>query len=140
MLDMVTWIVISVDRLGQTVFVTSLERTLVDILDRPSLCGSWEEIWRSLETIEHFNIDVVLDYAFLLENATTIAKLGFFLETHRDVLFISDQHLEKLLKQRPKKPHYLEAQRSSPQKLISKWNLIVPLNLINRNWEEQRKS
>lgn len=30
----------SVDRLGQQVFVTSLERTLVDILDRPYLCGS----------------------------------------------------------------------------------------------------
>jgi predicted transcriptional regulator of viral defense system len=128
--------VTSVDRLGQTVFVTSLERTLVDILDRPNLCGSWEEIWRSLEAIEYFNIDAVLDYAFLLENATTIAKLGFFLETHRDALFISDQHLEKLLKHRPKKPHYLEAQRSSSQKLISKWNLIVPLNLINRTWEE----
>lgn len=128
--------VTSVDRLGQTVFVTSLERTLVDILDRPNLCGSWEEIWRSLEAIEYFNIDEVLDYAFLLGNATTIAKLGFFLETHRDALFISDQHLEKLLKHRPKKPHYFEAQRSSSQKLISKWNIIVPLNLINRTWEE----
>ncbi len=128
--------VTSVDRLGQKVFVTSLERTLVDILDRPNLCGSWEEIWRSLESIEYFNVEEVLDYAFFLENATTIAKLGFFLETHRETLLISDQDLEKLLTHRPKKPHYLETQRSTPQKLISKWNIIVPLNLINRTWEE----
>jgi predicted transcriptional regulator of viral defense system len=128
--------VTSIDRLGQKVFVTSLERTLVDVLDRPNLCGSWEEIWRSLESIEYFNIEEVLEYAFLLDNATTIAKLGFFLETHRDTLLISDKSLEKLLTRCPKKTHYLETQRSTPQKLISKWNIIVPLNLINRTWEE----
>lgn len=27
--------------------VASLERTLVDVLDRPDLAGSWEEVWRS---------------------------------------------------------------------------------------------
>jgi predicted transcriptional regulator of viral defense system len=128
--------VTSVDRLGQEVFVTSLERTLVDILDRPNLCGSWEEIWRSLESIEYFDIEEVLNYALLLENSTTIAKLGFFLDTHRETLLISDKNLEQLLKHLPKKPHYLETQRTTPQKLIAKWNIIVPLNLINRNWEE----
>lgn len=128
--------VTSIDRLGQKVFVTSLERTLVDVLDRPNLCGSWEEIWRSLESIEYFNIEEVLEYAFLLDNATTIAKLGFFLETHRESLLISEQALEKLLKHCPKKPHYLETQRSTTQKLISKWNIIVPSNLIHRTWEE----
>jgi predicted transcriptional regulator of viral defense system len=128
--------VTSVDRLGQEVFVTSLERTLVDVLDRPNLCGSWEEIWRSLESIEYFNVEEILHYALLLGNSTTTAKLGFFLDTHRERLLISDENLEKLLKHRPKKPHYLETQRTTPQKLISKWNIIVPVNLINRNWEE----
>lgn len=128
--------VVSVDRLGQEVFVTSLERTLVDVLDRPNLCGSWEEIWRSLESIECFNIEETLNYALLLGNSTTIAKLGFFLDTHREALLISEENLEKLLKHRPKKAHYLETQRTTPQKLISKWNIIVPENLINRIWEE----
>ena len=30
--------------------VTGYERTLVNVLDRPDLTGSWEEIWRSLES------------------------------------------------------------------------------------------
>lgn len=38
-----------VDRAGLSVRVTSLERTLADVLDRPDLGGGWEEIWRSLE-------------------------------------------------------------------------------------------
>jgi len=39
------------ERAGLPIKVTSLERTLVDVLDRPDLGGSWEEIWRSLETV-----------------------------------------------------------------------------------------
>ncbi|MES2345416.1 MAG: type IV toxin-antitoxin system AbiEi family antitoxin domain-containing protein [Chlamydiota bacterium] len=126
----------SMDRLGQSILVTTLERTLVDVLDRPHLCGSWEEIWLSLENIEYLDLDQVLKYAFLLGNATTIAKLGFFLETHRDRLMIPENYLEDLCKHRPMKPHYLERKQKQPQKMISKWNLIVPLSLINREWEE----
>jgi predicted transcriptional regulator of viral defense system len=126
----------SIDRLGQGFLVTNLERTLVDVLDRPNLCGSWEEIWRSLESIEYLNLEKVLEYAFLLGNATTIAKVGFFLETHRQTLLVPGEMLEKLQQHRPKKPHYLERYYQGPQKMISTWNIIIPLHLLNRQWEE----
>lgn len=126
----------SIDRLGQSLLVTTLERTLVDVLDRPHLCGSWEEIWLSLESIEYLDLDQVLKYVLLLGNATTIAKLGFFLETHREKLMLPEKYLEDLCKHRPTQACYLERKSKQPQKMISKWNLIVPSNLINREWEE----
>lgn len=126
----------SIDRLGQPVFVTTLERTLVDVLDRPYLCGSWEEIWLSLESIEYLDMDQVLKYALLLANSTTIAKLGFFLETHQEALMVPEHYLEELRKHCPTKPHYMDRNQNQPQKMIAKWNLVVPLNLINRSWEE----
>lgn len=126
----------SMDRLGQQVLVTGLERTLVDVLDRPYLCGSWEEIWLSLESIEYLDVDQVLKYALLLANSTTIAKLGFFLETHREALMVPEHYLEELRKHCPVKPHYMDRNQNQPQKMIAKWNLVVPLSLINRDWEE----
>lgn len=130
----------SSDHLGHKILVTNLERTLVDVLDRPSLTGSWEEIWRSLEGVEYFNLDQVLQYALLLGNATTIAKLGFFLEMHQERLMVQDCHLEELHSHCPSKPHYLERSQKQHQKLIKKWNLIVPIELINRNWEEPNEN
>jgi len=47
----------NVDRMGLDIRVTSLERTLVDVLDRPGISGGWEEVWRSLEMVEYFNLD-----------------------------------------------------------------------------------
>jgi predicted transcriptional regulator of viral defense system len=65
-------------RAGIEVRVTSLERTLVDVLDRPGFGGGWEEIWRSLESVESFGLDQVVRYALLMGNATTIAKVDFY--------------------------------------------------------------
>ena len=61
---------------GVELRVTDFERCLVDIMDRPDLSGSWEEIWRSLESVEFFDPDKVMEYALLLGNATTAAFLG----------------------------------------------------------------
>ena len=40
------------DRSGVELRVTYYELTLVDVPDRPDLTGSWEEIQRSLESVE----------------------------------------------------------------------------------------
>lgn len=120
---------------GGSVRVTTLERTLVDVLDVPALGGGWEEIWRSLEQVEYFDLDAVLAYADALGSALTIARLGFFLEQHRDALFVEDRHLAPLRKRAPKQPRYLDSTRTKGQ-LDKGWNLIVPERVLHRTWEE----
>jgi predicted transcriptional regulator of viral defense system len=44
------------ERTGLQVRVTSLEGTMVDLLDRPELGGGYEGIWRSLEAVEFFDL------------------------------------------------------------------------------------
>jgi len=124
------------ERAGLEVRVTSLERTLVDVLDRPDLSGSWEEIWRSLESVEFFDLDKVVDYALLLGNATTGAKVGFFLEQHREPLMVEDRHLKALNDLRPRQPHYLDRTRRKSGRFMSKWNLVVPREVSERAWGE----
>jgi predicted transcriptional regulator of viral defense system len=128
--------VMSVDRQGLDVRVTSLERSLVDVLDRPSLGGTWEEIWRSLELVEFFDLDKVVEYARLLNNATTAAKVGFFLEQHKDTLMPNEDHLEHLRSFTPKKPHYMVRNGRKAGRFMKKWNLVVPLEILERRWEE----
>jgi len=124
------------ERQGIEVRVTSLERTLVDVLDRPDLSGSWEEIWRSLEMVEFFNLDEVAEYVLLLGNSTTAAKVGFFLEQHREPLMVEDSHLKHLRDLRPKAPHYLIRNKRAPGRLVKEWNLVVPDEVLSRTWAE----
>ncbi len=128
--------VIQRNRSGVNLRITNLERTLVDVLDRPDLSGSWEEIWRSLESIEFFDIDQVIAYVLFLENATTAAKVGFFLDQHREVLMVEDVHLETLRRLRPRQPHYFVRGKRNDCRLVGDWNLMIPVEILNRSWEE----
>jgi len=123
-------------RSGCDIKVTSLERTLVDVLDRPDLTGSWEEIWRSLESVEFFDLEQVIQYTERLEHATTAAKVGFFLERHKDELMVAQSHLDALRKFCPMQPHYLDWTRKKKGTLIKEWNLIVPDEILNKSWGE----
>jgi len=124
------------DRAGLDVRVTSLERSSVDILDRPDLGGGWEEIWRSLESVEFFDLEKIVEYTLLLENATTAAKVGYFLEEHRDSLMVEESHLMPLRELRPRQPHYLDRAHRKEGRLVKDWNLVVPKAVVERSWAE----
>jgi len=120
--------------------VTTVERTIVDVLDRIDLSGGYEEVWRSLDSIAVFDVEVCIRYALLFDNATLSAKLGFFLSERPESLAVDEKHLKKLEKHIPSKIHYMDRSRKSAGKYIARWNLIVPEEILTRNWDELYES
>lgn len=128
--------VISIDRQGLNVKVTSLERTLVDVLDRPNYGGGWEEIWKTADHISILNLDKVINYVQLLNNATTTAKLGFFLEHFKQQFGAEESSLKVLEAQKPSGVHYLKRGKRESGKLLKRWNLVVPTYILDHSWDE----
>lgn len=130
----------TIKRNGITVKVTDLERTIVDVLDRPDLSGGWEEVMRSLDHLVNFNTQKIIDYALLLNKASIAAKLGYFLEQLPKHLAIPEEKLNLLLPHIPKNPYYIDPSQKGKGKgeYIAKWKLIIPSYIIKRAWEENR--
>lgn len=126
----------TMNREGLDLNVTTIERTLVDSLHRPEYSGGWEEIWPSFSMITILQLDKVIDYALLLDNATTVAKIGFFLEQHQEQFKVTEKHLQKLAANIPAHKHYLERGKRNPGKLMKRWNLVVPEKVLSQQWEE----
>ena len=120
---------------GGVVRVTTLERALVDVLHRPALAGGWEEIWRSLEQVEFFDLDAVVAYALRLGAAVTVARVGFFLEQHRETLMVEERYLATLQAQAPSGPCYLDPGQEQGR-WFERWNLVVPERVVTRSWAE----
>jgi predicted transcriptional regulator of viral defense system len=120
---------------GSVVVVTTLERALVDVLDAPDKAGGWEEIWRSLEMVEFFDLDAVVEHAVKRGSALAAARVGFFLEQHHEELMVEERYLDRLCELVPAQPRYLDARRE-PGQLVSRWNLIVPERVLKRTWQE----
>lgn len=123
-------------RQGMTVRVTGHERALVDVLDAPQHGGSWEEIWRSLESIEFVDLDFVVTYALRLGSALSIARVGFYLEQHRNELLVEERHLDALRKRAPVRPTYFDRRRRRGGAFQPRWNLFVPEEIRDRSWGE----
>lgn len=113
-----------VERAGVEIRVTDLERTVVDVLDRPDLAGGVEEVWRSLASVPALD-PVSLDlYVTLLGGRTLAAKVGFFLESRREDLVVPTAVLERLQARVPRSPVFMDRRRKG--RLVSRWALIVP--------------
>lgn len=123
------------DRQGLDIRVTSVERTLVDCLHKPQFSGGWEEIWRAADMINFVDSQHIIDYALLLKNASTIAKLGFYLEHNQAQLNVDESTLKILEKKKPKSTHYM-TKDDKYNRHVKRWNLMVPEYILNRDWEE----
>lgn len=126
----------TVQRSGVTIKVTDIERTFVDSLDRPNLCGGWEEVIRSLEMIASMDIDKLIQYAILLGNATTVARTGYMLECLKNKFYPTEKQLTKLEQYLPKKDHYFDSQKRHGGTYLKRWKLIVANDIYHRTWEE----
>ena len=128
------WGVVEKPYRGGVVRVTSLERTLVDVLAAPRMAGGWEEVWRSLQMADGLNVPQVVEYATFLDNATTCAKVGYFLERHREFWPFDDPVLDPLRLRKPSHPHHLD--RGEGGNLVRDWNLIVPHAVAEETWDQ----
>lgn len=124
-----------VERLGMKLLVTGKERTLVETLERPQYCGGFEEMYRSLEKMPYLQTDLILGYLDLRGQKNLYARVGFFLEQHRDNFHVEESFLEKLANNIPLQPVYWIPDRKGGV-LVKRWNLIVPESVKYKKWEE----
>lgn len=118
--------VVTGGRMGLSVKVTSLERTLVDCADRLDLASH-----DPLALMDLFALPPKLDYPNLihrldaLDSRVCAARLGLFLAGRRDVPPGFEQQLNRRL---PREPTYLISrhERGDDSRLLGRWNLIVP--------------
>lgn len=114
---------------------TNRERTFVDCLDRLKYGGGIEEVYRCIEKYPYLNFKEVLNYLDALEKSVLYAKVGFFLQQHKEQFYVEKELLKKLKKKKPVSIVYFDSQRNKG-KLIKEWNLVVPEIIIKRGWEE----
>jgi predicted transcriptional regulator of viral defense system len=121
------------DRGGVEIRVTTLERTVADVLDRPDLAGGTDEVWRSVQAVPALDPMALELYVALLGSRTLAAKVGFFLESRRDELVIPDALLDRLRTRIPRAPVFMDRGRKG--RLVARWALIVPHVLLERGPE-----
>lgn len=126
----------TINRQGVDIRVTNAARTFVDVLDRVKICGGWEEVYRSISNLAVLNVDQVIKYSLMLDNARLNAKVGYFLSQRRDAFGVTEKQLAPLLAGKPKAAQYISGKTDEQFQLVKQWNIYLPLSVINQTWEE----
>jgi predicted transcriptional regulator of viral defense system len=125
----------AVDRLGVLVPVTTLERTVADLFDRPDLAGGGEELLNSLDLVPRLNAATLLEHAAGIGNATAAGLCGWWLETAASRLRLPAAAVEAFRPLAPTQPRYALGAKTGAAKLIAGWNVLVPPELAQRRFE-----
>ena len=113
------------DREGNPVRVSDIERTLIDMLHRPKYCLGTEDILRAIDLIESINAEKVAQYLRILRLPPLFAKLGYFLDRNKDRWRIPSKILKGLRKFLPQDAIYLFP--GMPSDLVPDWHIRVPV-------------
>ena len=127
--------VMAVDRLGQEVRVTTVERTIADLFDRYDLAGGAEELFSSLDLVVRVDALALIRYVRALGKATAAGAVGFWLEREQKRLGVPDAALEALRTLMPAQPRYALGTKSGEGKTAGDWNVILPVEVLERRFE-----
>ncbi|HEX3366195.1 type IV toxin-antitoxin system AbiEi family antitoxin domain-containing protein [Phenylobacterium sp.] len=125
----------AVDRLGVLVPVTTLERTLADLFDRPDLAGGGEELLNSLDMVPRIDVSKLHEQVASLGNATAAALCGWWLENAQPDLRIAKAAIETFRPLAPKQPRYALGAKPGDAKLAPGWKILLPPSLTERRFE-----
>jgi predicted transcriptional regulator of viral defense system len=127
--------IVSLDRLGLQLAVTTIERTIVDLFDRYDLAGGAEELFNSLDLVARVDASALVRHARALGNASAAGALGSWLERNQERLGVPDRALDQFRKLAPTQARYALGAKSGEGKTAKGWNVILPLDVAEHRHE-----
>ncbi len=119
----------AVHRGDRTVNVTDRERTFLDCIRRPDLCGGVEEYFKSLESFALMDPHKILDYLERFDDRGLYQKAGLVLTCLRERVRVPEGLLRSLRAEVGPSAYYLVPGGRAGGRLVKEWNVLVPRTL-----------
>lgn len=113
--------------LNSLVRVTTLERTIIDCIDRPKYAGGLEEVMNNLSSISFVDEDKMLQYLKAYQKASLYQKTGYLLSLYKKQMSLSPGFFRQCKAQIGKSTRYL-TDTAENAVYVSEWHLCVPDN------------
>lgn len=109
---------------GTVIYLTDLERTIIDCIHRPNYAVGWENVLYALEKVEQLNGNRILEYLKAMCIPSLFSKLGVVLEHFQDKWKIHSNILYTIRMYCSHSP--VRFFRNEPGRINKFWNIYVP--------------
>ena len=115
---------------GNKIIVSSPSRTFVDCIDHYNICGGYEEVLKSIETLGSVTIEGILRTLDIYNKDILYRTTGYILQIMKKISpyygDITDKDIKRIQNKIGVKPRYLLKDATSEYN--KQWNLYVPKN------------
>jgi predicted transcriptional regulator of viral defense system len=127
--------IVQLDRHGQPVPATTVERTVADLFDRPDLAGGAEELIASLDLVARLDAGAFARHLAANANATAAGAAGWWLERRRAALQVADAALEEIRTLAPPQTRYALGATAGEGRPAPGWNVVLPATIVDPSFE-----
>lgn len=114
----------------KNIYVTDIERTIIDCIDRLDLAGGIEELIYNIELIGEVNENKLLNYLSLYKKQVVYQKTGFILSRFKEQLNLSEKFFSECKLRTGKSIRYLTYKCES-RIYIPEWKIYIPQFIAN---------
>lgn len=112
--------------------VTSLERAVIDCIDKIELAGGIDELLNALDQIRVLDEDKLLEVLKMYGKTFLYQKAGYILEHFKSELGLTDDFFDICKRQIKNKTYYFLQDEYKKISFNSKWLLVAPTDLTKR--------
>ena len=113
----------TMDYYNRKIKVSDLERTIIDVVDRPMLSGGWTEVIECLKNLESIDEKKLLHYIKRYNNKKTARIIGYLI-SHLLEDTISNNFKKQIKKISGNYNYYIDKEEKGSY--VKEWNLIIP--------------
>jgi len=111
---------------NEQIQISDIERTIIDIINKPQHAGGWAETINCLKNLDKVNYKKITTYLKKYDNKTTARKIGYIIENLNN-LSPSKQILKQIKQLSGSNDIYFDTTKKGIYN--SAWNLIIPKNI-----------
>jgi predicted transcriptional regulator of viral defense system len=112
---------------NERIKISDLERTIIDVINKPKYAGGWNETINCLKNFDKINYIKLIGYLKKFNNKTITRKTGYILEKLNN-LNPSQKTIEEIKELSGSNNLYFDTTKKGIYD--QKWNLIIPENII----------
>ena len=119
-----------VEKIGNHIKITDLERTVVDSIKNMSTIGGLEELIKELQMINSLDFEKIKKYLEKYDSVFLYQKTGFFIELLKQQYYAPDDFIDYCQKKSCKSVRKLNNEMKTDGLVYNKkWHLYIPENL-----------
>ena len=109
-----------------TISVSDIERTILDVINKPKFAGGWNELTQCLKNLESIDWNKLLTYMKKFGNKALARRLGYIFE-NISTISLPRQIKKQIMKYSGTNIYYFN---STKKGIFDKeWNMIVPIKI-----------